>query len=127
VKSLRLLIELAKHVDVPSYERLMEASFGRTGFIFISINMLIFAYGAMVGYLIVIKSTLPNLLGVAPDNAQMKRAILTIASLSVILPISLQRVSLDQPLDIYMHGMTSTLPFHIYFNIYIFEVNSIEH
>lgn len=31
VKSLRLLIETAKHIDVPSYERLAEASFGRAG------------------------------------------------------------------------------------------------
>ena len=31
VKTLRLLIETAKHIDVPSYERLAEASFGKTG------------------------------------------------------------------------------------------------
>jgi hypothetical protein len=31
VKSLRLLVETAKHVDVPSYERLAEASFGKSG------------------------------------------------------------------------------------------------
>ena len=31
VKTLRLLIETAKHIDVPTYERLAEASFGRTG------------------------------------------------------------------------------------------------
>ena len=91
VKSLQLLIETAKHVDVPTYECLMEASFGKPGFIFISINMFIIAYGAMVDYLIVIKSILLDLLVFAPDNYQLKRAILTIASLSIILPISLQR------------------------------------
>ena len=31
VKTLRLLIETAKHVDVPTYERLGEASFGKAG------------------------------------------------------------------------------------------------
>jgi len=91
VKSLRLLVDTAKHVDVPTYETLMEATFGKPGFIFISINMFIMSYGAMVGYLIVIKSTLPALMGVALDDYQLKRAILTVASLSLILPISLQR------------------------------------
>ncbi len=31
VKSLRLLVETAKHIDVSTYERLAEASFGTTG------------------------------------------------------------------------------------------------
>ena len=31
IKLLRLLIKTAKHVDVPSYERLAEASFGKSG------------------------------------------------------------------------------------------------
>lgn len=31
VKSLRLLVETAKHIDVPTYERLAEASFGKSG------------------------------------------------------------------------------------------------
>jgi solute carrier family 38 (sodium-coupled neutral amino acid transporter), member 11 len=90
-KSLRLLIETGKHAQVQSYETLMEAAFGRKGFIFISINMLIMSYGAMVAYLLVIKDTVPFALGIDPDDEGMKRAILLISSISILLPLSCQR------------------------------------
>ena len=93
VKSLRLIVETAKHVDVPSYERLCEVAFGRLGFIFVSVAMFVMAYGGMVSYLMVVKSSLPRLLGVHDDDVAQKRAILIISSLFIILPLSLQRVS----------------------------------
>jgi sodium-coupled neutral amino acid transporter 11 len=37
-KSLRLLVETAKHAHVPSYETVAEAAFGRVGFLFIAIS-----------------------------------------------------------------------------------------
>jgi hypothetical protein len=37
-KSLRLLIETAKHAHVPSYETVAEAAFGRYGFLFVAIS-----------------------------------------------------------------------------------------
>lgn len=91
MKSLRLLIETAKHVDVSTYERLAEASFGRLGFNFISIAMFIMAYGAMVGYMIIIKTNLSFLLGVEEGNVYMERAVLTVSTLAIIMPLSLQR------------------------------------
>mmetsp|Transcript_16865 Transcript_16865/g.31936 ORF Transcript_16865/g.31936 Transcript_16865/m.31936 type:complete len:840 (-) Transcript_16865:30-2549(-) len=91
IKSLRLLIETAKHVDVSTYERLAEASFGRLGFNFISIAMFIMAYGAMVGYMIIIKTNLSFLLGVEEGNVYMERAVLTVSTLAIIMPLSLQR------------------------------------
>ena len=90
-KSLRLLIETGKHVDVPSYETLMEAAFGRFGFVFISVNMFLTSFGGLVSYLIIIKDTIPLLLGVDIDNEPLKRAILVLASMSISLPISMQR------------------------------------
>jgi amino acid permease len=63
------------------------------GFTFISIAMFIIAYGATVGYLIIIKSNLSDLLGVDDDDVVMKNAALTISSLMILYPISLQRVS----------------------------------
>ena len=54
--------------------------------------MFVFAYGAMVGYLMIIKANLSYLIGVDEDDTMMKSAVLTISSLLVILPISLQRV-----------------------------------
>lgn len=94
-KSLRLLIETARHIDVPSYETLFEATFGTAGFIFISANMFIMAYGGMLSYLMIVKDTLPRLLGFAVDNYPMKRAVLTVSSLVVMLPLSMQRDMAD--------------------------------
>lgn len=91
-KSLRLLIETAKHVHVPSYETVSEAAFGRVGFLFVAINMFIMAYGAMLSYLMIVKDSFSMVLGVDPTNEPMKRAILFIISMAIIVPLSSQRV-----------------------------------
>jgi len=94
-KSLRLLVETAKHVDVPSYEMLFESTYGSFGFYFISINMLIMAYGGCLSYLTIIKDTLPVLLGTDKGDVGMERAILTVSTMAIILPISMQRDMAD--------------------------------
>lgn len=94
-KSLRVLVGTAKHVDVPTYETLFESVYGSFGFYFISMNMLLMAYGGCLSYLIIIKDTLPVLLGVDKGNVGVERSILTLSTLCVILPISMQRVSYD--------------------------------
>jgi len=94
-KSLRLLIEMGKHVNVQSYETLMEATFGRRGFIFISLNMLIMDFGAMVAYLLVVKDTIPSVLGIDSDDEFRKRIILLVSSFTIILPLSMQRDMAD--------------------------------
>jgi len=53
--------------------------------------MFIMSYGAMVGYLIIIKSNLSILLGVDLEDVAMARAVLMVSSLSIILPLSLER------------------------------------
>lgn len=111
-KSLRILIETGKHVDVQSYEMLMEVVFGgRSGFIFISINMLLMSFGAMVCYLLIIKQTFASIIienemimnlittvlsrfsNVEVNEQMIGRWFLIISSLIVILPLSTQRVS----------------------------------
>ncbi len=92
-KSLRILIGTAKHVGVSTYERLFESTYGLFGFYFVSINMIIMAYGGCLTYLMIIKDTLPVLMGVSPGDVGMERAILTISTMAIILPISMQRVS----------------------------------
>ena len=99
VRSLRLLIETAKHIDVQSYETLLRAAFGPAGFYFISLAMLCNAYGAMVSYLMIIKETLPPLLLGYNDGATvggddddyMANVILTVSTLLILFPLSLQR------------------------------------
>lgn len=77
----------------------MEASFGRSGFVFLSLNMLFLSYGAMIAYLTIIKDVLPVLFGVAtadtPHDEDMKRIIMLLSSLIVILPLSMQRDMAD--------------------------------
>jgi len=103
-KSLRLLIETGKHADVQSYETLMEAIFGgRTGFVFISVNMFLMSFGAMVCYLLIIKQTFSTmimensyLMGILGnidglDRTSVGRWGLVISSLVIILPLSMQR------------------------------------
>lgn len=92
-KSLRLLVETAKHVHVPSYETVAEAAFGRFGFLFVAINMFIMAYGAMLSYLMIVKDSFSMVLGVDPTNDPMRRAILFIISITIMVPLSSQRVS----------------------------------
>lgn len=105
-KSLRLLLNTAKHIHVPSYEMLAEACFGVTGFRFVAINMFITAYGAMVSYLMLIKDSFGSLLlgdadafdeglVIAEDSVLMRRTILLVISLAIILPLSCKRDMAD--------------------------------
>lgn len=94
-KSLRLLISTAKHVHVPSYETVAEAAFGLAGFRFVAANMFVMAYGAMLSYLMVVKDVYSSILGIAPTNLPMKRAVLFIISLSIMVPLSSQRDMAD--------------------------------
>lgn len=92
-KSLRLLVETASLVHAPSYETLCEASFGSKGFMFVSIAMFSLAYGSMVTYLMIVKDTLPDLMGL--DSTKERRFVLLCVSLLVIVPLSSQRDMAD--------------------------------
>ena len=87
--SLRQLINLGKLVSVNSYETLMEACFGKFGFVYLSVNMFLLSYGAMLAYLIIIKDVFPILFDVHDTDA--KCFIMFVISLLVILPLSMQR------------------------------------
>ena len=68
-KSLRMLVELAhfhpklKSIDVLTFEDLMSLPFGKNGKHFIMASMLIVAYEAIVAYLLIIKDTVPIVMG----------------------------------------------------------------
>lgn len=94
-KSLRLLIETAKHIDVTSYETLFEAAFGASGFNTMCAVMFTNSYGAMVSYLLIIKEMLSVLLGMDQDDEPMKRAVMVIATLLIVFPLSSQRDMAD--------------------------------
>lgn len=50
--TVRLLIRLGKQVNKHYYEQLVQSQFGRIGYVAVCGAMGIFAYGAMVAYLI---------------------------------------------------------------------------
>ena len=100
-KTLRILVELAhfhprlRSVDVLTFEDLLSLPFGSTGSNFILGSMLIVAYGAMVAYLLVIKDTVPIVMGLGDDPGEgdfMERElVMVITALVVIVPLSMQR------------------------------------
>lgn len=90
-KSLRLLVETAKHVDATSYEILCEATFGGVGWILCNSNMFLMSWGPMLSYMMIVKDTAPIVLGFESEEGQ--NMILIICSVGIMLPLSLQRVS----------------------------------
>ncbi|KAL3786576.1 hypothetical protein ACHAWO_000730 [Cyclotella atomus] len=88
-KSLRLLVETAKHVDATSYEILCEATFGGVGWILCNSNMFLMSWGPMLSYMMIVKDTAPIVLGFESEEGQ--NMILIICSVGIMLPLSLQR------------------------------------
>ena len=91
-KSLRIITELTKHprlkpLKICTFERLASIPFNKAGEYFILINMMVMAYGAMVAYLLIIKDTVPTLLGI--NNGFERELVLIVTSVIVILPLSL--------------------------------------
>mmetsp|Transcript_21959 Transcript_21959/g.62974 ORF Transcript_21959/g.62974 Transcript_21959/m.62974 type:complete len:616 (+) Transcript_21959:17-1864(+) len=95
-RSLRVIINLAtyhpklKNRNVLTFESLASYPFGKVGKAFILVNMFIMAYGAMVAYLIIIKDTVPTILGVSDGNFK-REIVLIIFSLVIMVPLSMQR------------------------------------
>mmetsp|Transcript_29326 Transcript_29326/g.35723 ORF Transcript_29326/g.35723 Transcript_29326/m.35723 type:complete len:612 (-) Transcript_29326:64-1899(-) len=98
-KSLRIIVEAAKfhpqlrHLNVTTFEDLMFYPFGRAGTMFILFNMFVMAYGAMVAYLLIIKDTVPTIIGLgdAMEGGIEREVVLIVTSLLVMVPLSMQR------------------------------------
>ena len=84
-----LVVETAKHVDAASYEIMAETVFGKPGWLVCNALMFMMSWGPMLSYLMLVKDTLPKLIGYDPDKC------LIVASMCVMLPISLQRDMAD--------------------------------
>ena len=75
-KSLRVIVNLAsfhpklRYLGVRTFEDLMSLPFGKPGRWFILVNMYVLAYGAMAAYLLIIKDTVPIVLGVTDGPNQ---------------------------------------------------------
>lgn len=75
---------------VQTYEDLLYMPFGKPGSLFILANKFIFAYGSMVAYLLIIKDTIPVVIGMGDDQLA-RQLIMVITSLVVVLPLSFLR------------------------------------
>jgi amino acid permease len=95
-KSLRLLFELAtfhpnlRDLGVLTFEDLMSIPFGVAGRRFILVSMFILAYGAMVSYMIIVKDTLPTVLGWSHSLAQREMVMFAV-TVTTMLPLSMMR------------------------------------
>lgn len=98
-KSLRLLVDLAatfrgrrrgSGAVVATYEDLMRIPFGTAGANFILASMLVLAYGAMVSYLIIVKDTVPTVLGLG-DAFWEREVVMTVTTAAIILPLASMR------------------------------------
>jgi solute carrier family 38 (sodium-coupled neutral amino acid transporter), member 11 len=84
---------------IHTFEDLMRIPFGIVGYRFILAGMFIMAYGAMIAYLIIIKDTIPKVLGFNENNDSNnntntvwgKELIMTVSSFCIILPLALLR------------------------------------
>lgn len=97
-KSLRLLIEQASfhpklgHLNIHTFEDLASYPFGKVGSGFVLFNMFIMAYGAMVAYLLIIKDTVPTVLGFEHGTHYWERNLIVICtSLFIMVPLAMQR------------------------------------
>ena len=78
---------------VTTFEDLMAYPFGKYGSAFVLLNMFIMAYGAMVAYLLIIKDTVPTILGLAHGmkGGIEREIVLVITSLTIMVPLSMQK------------------------------------
>lgn len=109
-KSLRLLVETAKHVDAPSYEILCEATFGSAGWTICNVNMFMMSWGPMLSYMMIVKDTAGKVLGFEAQSAH--NMALVISSVGVMLPLSLQRVGKRSFLALKIENHVYWLPHH---------------
>mmetsp|Transcript_38157 Transcript_38157/g.43001 ORF Transcript_38157/g.43001 Transcript_38157/m.43001 type:complete len:570 (-) Transcript_38157:171-1880(-) len=85
------------HKGVWTYNDLMELPYGRRGRLFVLLSMFVAAYGAMVAYLLIIKDTLPVVLGFVNDGDASvggfveRELVMMVTSICICVPLSMQR------------------------------------
>ena len=77
-------------MGVKTYEDLLYMPFGNIGSLFILVNMFLFSYGSMVAYLLIVKDTVPVILGLG-DGFVAREITMLFVSVLIMLPLSLMR------------------------------------
>jgi sodium-coupled neutral amino acid transporter 11 len=95
-KSLRIIVELAsfhpklKDLGVLTFEDLMSIPYGRLGSNFILMSMFVLAYGKMIAYLLIVKDTVPTILGLGGSFWE-REVVMLGTSVCTMVPLSLFR------------------------------------
>jgi sodium-coupled neutral amino acid transporter 11 len=90
--TIRLLAAVGTAQGTGSYVELAQRAYGPLGYYACSFFQFIFSFGAMVTYMIIFKDTMPLVLAVSqPAAAAAPRVVLLVATLLVLLPLSLVR------------------------------------
>ena len=93
--TIRLLAEMGTAHGLSNYLDLAQRGFGDAGYYFCSIFQAVFAFGAMITYLVIFADTLSSVLhdsnkGI-PETNSTRWVLLAVAGLCVLLPLSLIR------------------------------------
>ena len=97
-QSHRLIVETAKYHEslrkqnVSSFEELISYPFGRIGEYFLMFSMLVIAFGAMLAYTIVVKDTVPTVLGYGIENegsGMERNLIVVIVWVFALVPLTM--------------------------------------
>lgn len=94
--SVRLLVTLAQRVKKNYYEQLVQSQFGQVGYVAVCSAMGIFAYGAMVAYLMGIGDTMSIVVSHwggldLHQDPWIKRVVLVSLAVGAVLPLALLR------------------------------------
>eukprot|EP01084_Bolivina_argentea_P185081 319186_1 len=90
--SLKLLVISAKLCQQRNYEDLCEYLFGYKGYLFVSVTMFVFDFGATLSYLIILGDSAQEIIRIWGYNSNTDRQfVILIVSLLIILPTILPR------------------------------------
>mmetsp|Transcript_12505 Transcript_12505/g.20320 ORF Transcript_12505/g.20320 Transcript_12505/m.20320 type:complete len:534 (-) Transcript_12505:92-1693(-) len=92
-QSVILLIECGVETKKTNFEDLCKHLLGSTGYNVCVVSMLLFAYGAMLAYFVIIGDTLPVAFDyfLGDGSAPSRNAVIVVAAIVPILPLSLMR------------------------------------
>ena len=82
--SVRLMVSIGTDLDCRDYEALAKRIFGPRGYTFVSLAMLILAWGAMIAYCVIIGDVVPSILGVEEPTYGQRAASMVVCSFTVM-------------------------------------------
>lgn len=95
-KSLRMIVNLASfhpllhNLGVLTFEDLLSIPFGKRGRNFVLTSMFVLALGAMTAYLLIVKDTVPTILGLGNTFVE-RELVMFLSTFFIVVPLSMMR------------------------------------